>query len=99
MARRERLEELTRRWEARHEQRRSARQTRGEQREAADPERVARARAAFPIRTVSPAEYVALHGVEMTAYTYDDYRYPDTDLQAWIDEVGRLLRKRRQMDR
>jgi hypothetical protein len=35
----------------------------------------------------------------MTAFTYDDYTYPDPELQAWIDEVGRLLRQRRQTDR
>ena len=65
----------------------------------ADPQRAATAMAAFPFRSVTPADYVDAHGQAMTAYTYDDYRYPDAALQAWIDEVGRLLRLRRQVDR
>ena len=48
---------------------------------------------AFPYRTVSPAEYLARHGVDMTAFTYDDERYDDPDLDAWLVEVGRLLRE------
>ena len=30
----------------------------------------------------------------MVAFTYDDYTYADAALQAWLDEVGRLLRVR-----
>jgi hypothetical protein len=56
--------------------------------------RAARAAAAFPFRRMSPAEYVARHGADMAGYTYDDYAYPDAELQAWLDEVGRLLRDR-----
>jgi len=56
--------------------------------------RAARAAAAFPFRRVPPAEYVARYGADMSGFTYDDYAYPDADLQAWLDEVGRLLRER-----
>jgi hypothetical protein len=63
------------------------------EREPADAARAARAAEAFPFRTVRPAEYVTLHGSEMSGYTYDDYRYGDPELQDWIDEVGRLLRE------
>jgi hypothetical protein len=31
----------------------------------------------------------------MIGFTYDDERYRDAELQAWIDEVGALLRVRR----
>jgi hypothetical protein len=31
----------------------------------------------------------------MTAFTYDEARYADADLDAWILEVGRLLRRDR----
>jgi hypothetical protein len=89
-----RLDELTRRWRERHAARRQEATDAGTPREPADPVRAARAAAAFPFRRVSPAEYVARHGTDMTAFTYDDYVYPDGEFQAWIDEVGRLLRER-----
>ena len=31
----------------------------------------------------------------MTGFTYDEARYGDPDLDAWLLEVGRLLRMRR----
>jgi hypothetical protein len=89
-----RLDQLTRRWQARHATRRRRAEETGTPREPADPVRAARAAAAFPFRRTSPADYVARHGADMTAFTYDDYAYPDAELQAWIDEVGRLLRER-----
>jgi len=90
----DRLDQLTRRWQARNAARRRERDDAGTAREAADPVRSARAAAAFPFRRMSPADYVARYGAEMTAFTYDDYSYSDADLQAWLDEVGRLLRSR-----
>jgi hypothetical protein len=89
--RRERLDELTDRWRARHDARRPV----PGDRPLADPEREARAERAFPHRSVAPADYVAEHGDAMSAFTYDDARYADPDLDAWIVEVGRLLRDRR----
>jgi hypothetical protein len=86
--RREHLEQLTDRWRSRHDARRPA----PDARPAADPDREALAARAFPSRTVSPAAYVADHGVDMTAFTYDEARYADPDLDAWLLEVGRLLR-------
>ena len=88
---RARLEELTRRWRERHE----ARQLAGATRPLADPERQARAAAAFPYRSVSPAAYVAEHGDDMAGFTYDDERYDDPALDAWLVELGALLRARR----
>ncbi len=86
---RRRLDELTERWRARHDARVTL------DRPAADPDREALARRAFPYRTVTPADYVAEHGTDMVGFTYDEARYADADLDAWLLEVGRLLRERR----
>jgi hypothetical protein len=91
MTRREALDELTDRWRRRHDERRPA----PDARPAATAEREALAARAFPYRDVSPADYVAEHGAAMTAFTYDDDRYADADLDAWLLEVGRLLREAR----
>ena len=61
----------------------------------ASPAREAQAASAFPYRDVSPAAYVASHGDAMIGFTYDDLRYRDPVLDAWLLEVGRLLRERR----
>ena len=92
MARKRRIEELTRRWQERREESRRTQSLDGVPREAADSVRSARAASAFPFRRVTPAEYVARHGADMVGFTYDDYTYADAALQAWLDEVGRLLR-------
>src|SRR6476661_10090678 len=94
MAGKRRLDELTRRWQERREERRRGMTRDGISREAADPVRAARAASAFPFRRLTPADYVARHGSDMVGFTYDDYTYADAALQAWLDEVGRLLRER-----
>jgi hypothetical protein len=86
---RERLEELTDRWRARHDARRP------KERPAADPEREALAARSFPYREVTPADYVAEHGASMIGFTFDEARYADPDLDGWLAEVGRLLREGR----
>jgi hypothetical protein len=91
MASREELTRLTNRWRRRHDARRPA----VEERPAADAQREALAARAFPFQSVVPAAYVAAHGRGMTAFTYDEARYADPDLDAWLLEVGRLLRARR----
>ncbi len=88
-ARHERLEELTRRWRARHEARRE-----GEPLPPADAEREARADSFFPWRTETAAEYAAQYGAAMTGYTYDAYTYTDPALEAWLVELGETLRRR-----
>lgn len=85
------LERLTDRWRARHDSRRPP----SDARPSADPEREALAASAFPYRTIAPAAYVAEYGADMIGFTYDDARYDDPDLDAWLLEVGRLLRERR----
>jgi len=92
-ARRHRLEQLTARWHERHEARRSSLAEAGTL-PAADPEREARAGTFFPWKTESPAEYAARYGAEMTGYTYDAYTYTDPALQAWLSELGAILRAR-----
>jgi hypothetical protein len=89
MSRRERLSALTDRWRRRHDDRK------GGARPSADPDREALAARAFPFRSQSPAAYVAEHGADMLGFTYDDERYTDPQLDAWLVEVGRLLRARR----
>ena len=88
VARRDRLDQLTDRWRARHD----ARRPQGGNRPRAAFERQFLAGRAFPYQTVTPAAYVAEHGADMTGFTYDDESYTDADLDAWLVEVGRLLR-------
>ena len=85
---RARLQFLTDRWRARRDARLPV------ERPAADSEREALAGRAFPFRTTAPEAYVAEHGSSMTAFTYDEARYADPELDAWLLEVGRLLRLR-----
>ncbi len=85
--RRTRLDHLTERWRARHEARVAS-----EGRPPADVDRAARAEAFFPWRTESPAEYAADHGSAMVGYTFDAYSYADPALDAWLRELGELLR-------
>jgi len=87
--RRARLERLTDRWRSRHESRLAA-----EGRPHADAEREARAKAFFPWQTETPAEYAATYGAAMVGYTYDAYTYSDARLEAWLRELGELLRAR-----
>lgn len=89
--RRQQLDVLTQRWRARREARRDA----GGERPPADPERQARATAAFPYRTLSPAAYAEQHGAAMVGFVYDEFSYDDPQLDAWLQELGDLLRQRR----
>ena len=88
MSRRDRLDALTDRWRTRHD----ARRPHAGDRPAAPFARAFLAARAFPYRTVTPAEYVAEHRAEMRGFTYDDERYADPELDAWLVEVGELLR-------
>lgn len=91
-ARRRQLDAMTRRWRARHDARREAEPG---DRPPADSERQAQARAAFPYRELAPAAYADRHGAEMIGYTYDEFTYDDPELDAWLTELGRILRERR----
>jgi hypothetical protein len=91
MTDRRKLATLTARWRQRHD----ARRPDPGERPLASAARESRAATAFPFREISPADYVAAHGEAMIGFTYDDVRYRDAALDAWIMEVGRLLRERR----
>jgi hypothetical protein len=86
------LDRLTRRWRERHDARRPS----DDLRPRANPGREALARRGFPYQTISAADYVAEHGAAMTGFTYDDESYADAELDAWLLEVGRLLREGRE---
>lgn len=88
MTDRARLAQLTDRWRSRHD----ARRVGVEDRPPASPERETLAARAFPFRDRTPAEYVAEHGAAMRGFTYDEERYADPALDAWLLEVGRRLR-------
>lgn len=86
------LDRLTARWRARHDLRREG----DPFRPRANPGREALAKRGFPYHDVTPADYVAEHGANMTGFTYDDESYADVELDAWIVEVGALLREQRE---
>jgi hypothetical protein len=88
-ARRARLERLTERWRVRHEARLDA-----GARPPADAEREERASSFFPWRSETPAEYAARYGAAMTGYMYDAYTYADPKLEAWLRELGEIMRER-----
>jgi hypothetical protein len=88
--RRARLHQLTERWRVRHDAQRA-----GQPRPAATEEQEARAASAFPYRQLSPRAYANRHGPDMIGFTFDDVAYADPELDAWIAELGRLLRVRR----
>jgi hypothetical protein len=87
---RDRLDRLTRRWRERHDARLGA----GD-RPRASGGREALARRHFPYREQTPVEYADAYGADMTGFTYDEESYADPDLDAWLLEVGRILRERR----
>ena len=91
--RRQQLDEMTRRWRARHDARRDAESG---ARPPADAERETRARMAFPFRELSPEAYAAQHGDAMIGFIYDEYSYDDPELDAWLAELGAVLRRRRE---
>jgi hypothetical protein len=92
MSKRSDLDRLTRRWRERHD----ARRTGDDFRPRANPGREALARRGFPYHDVTPAAYAAEHGAAMVGFTYDEESYADPELDAWIVEVGRLLREQRE---
>jgi hypothetical protein len=95
MSDRRRLTALTNRGRLRHDAARPA----PDERPAATPDREELAARGFPFRSTAPSDYVAEHGDEMVGFTYDESRYADPELDAWLLEVGRLLQERRERDR
>ncbi|HYM53530.1 MAG TPA: hypothetical protein VEW45_08690 [Candidatus Dormibacteraeota bacterium] len=83
------LDRLTRRWRERHDARR------GPNRPQATGGREALARRAFPYREQTPVEYADAHAADMLGFTYDEESYADPELDAWLVELGGILRERR----
>jgi hypothetical protein len=92
MSKRSDIDRLTQRWRSRHDARRPA----DDLRPHVNPGREALARRHFPYRDVTPEAYVAEHGSAMVGFTYDEEAYADAELDAWLLEVGRLLREQRE---
>jgi hypothetical protein len=65
----------------------------------ADPGRVRSARQIFPFQVESPAFYAAHNAHTIGCSDFDNYRYPDPALGAWIDELHRLLRSSDELER
>lgn len=57
----------------------------------ADPTRIEMAQQVFPILELSPEQYVARWSHTIMCSSFDQFRYPDPALTAWIDEMHRLL--------
>ncbi len=70
-----------------------------DERPLADPARVEQARRLFPYRELSPEQYAARYAHAIGCSSFDDYRYPDPALGAWLDELHRLLRSSSELER
>ncbi|HET6745806.1 MAG TPA: hypothetical protein VFH90_08165 [Candidatus Limnocylindria bacterium] len=92
MSKRSDIDRLTQRWRERHDARRPA----DDLRPHVNPGREALARRHFPYHDVTPEAYVAEHGAAMVGFTYDEEAYAEPELDAWLLEVGRLLREERE---
>lgn len=51
------------------------------------------ARRMFPL-DISPEEYAARHAHEWACFSFDDYRFSDERLDAWIQRLGDILFRR-----
>lgn len=63
-----------------------------DERPMAHPSWVEDAERLFPYREQSAEEYAARWSHTIGCSSFDEYRYPDPALGAWIDELHRLLR-------
>lgn len=88
---RDRIDRLTRRWRERHDARLGA----DFDRPRASGGREALARRNFPYRDQTPKQYADAHGTDMIGFTYDEESYADPELDAWVVELGRILREGR----
>lgn len=60
----------------------------------ATSEREQLARKLFPYREQTPDEYAARKAHEWLSFSFDDFRYSDVNLDAWIARLGQILFKR-----
>ncbi len=59
----------------------------------ADPERERQAVAHFPLDQ-SPEEYAERNAHSWVCFSFDDYRYRDSALDAWVTRLGDILFQR-----
>jgi hypothetical protein len=60
----------------------------------ANPGREQLARELFPYREQTPDEYAARNAHKWMCFSFDDFRYSDLELDAWIARLGQILFKR-----
>lgn len=60
----------------------------------ADSSREQLARERFPYREQTPEEYAARHAHQWVSFSFDDYRYSDPELDAWVARLGDILFRR-----
>ncbi len=60
----------------------------------ANPGREQLARELFPYREQTPEEYAARNAHKWMSFSFDDFRYADPELDAWIARLGQILFKR-----
>ena len=65
----------------------------------ADPSQVDAALRLFPYRESSAEQYAARHAHTIGCSSFDQFRYPDPALEAWIDELHRLLTSSADLER
>jgi hypothetical protein len=70
-----------------------------DERPLADAGRVEAALRMFPFRELTAGAYAARYAHSIGCSSFDDYRYPDPALGAWIDELHRLLRSPAELER
>ena len=71
----------------------------GDERPLADPSRVELAMHLFPYRELSAEEWAARYAHTVGCSSFDQYRYPDPALGAWIDELHRLFASAAELER
>ncbi|WP_053232311.1 hypothetical protein [Sandaracinus amylolyticus] len=52
------------------------------------------ARELFPYREQTPEEYAARHFHEWMCFSFDEFRYSDPELDAWIARLGQIFFER-----
>ena len=71
----------------------------GDERPMADPFRVEMALQMFPHGELSAEQWAARYAHTVGCSSFDQYRYPDPNLGAWIDELHRLFSSAAELER
>ena len=65
----------------------------------ADPGRENSALQLFPFREMTAEQYAAWYAHTCACSSFDQYRYSDSALGAWIDELHRIMRSAEELER